>query len=43
VVMRFFSTTDRLSKPLREYRLTVDVNDVVPIGIGPTRSWNRFA
>jgi hypothetical protein len=43
VVMRFFSTTDRLAKPLREYRLTVDVNDVVPIGIGPTRSWNRFA
>ena len=43
VVMRFFDPNDRMGKALVEHRLTVDVNDVSPVGIGKTRKWARFA
>lgn len=43
VVMRFFDPNNRLSRALVEYRLTVDVSDISPVGIGKVRSWSRFA
>jgi cyanobactin maturation PatA/PatG family protease len=43
VVMRFFDPDQRLQKALVEYRLTVDVSDISPVGIGKVRKWSRFA
>ncbi len=43
VVMRFFDPRNRLQRALEEYRLTVDVNDISPVGIGSLRRWSRFA
>lgn len=43
VVMRFFDPNHRMEKALEEYRLTVDVNDLSPVGIGKVRHWARFA
>ena len=43
VVMRFFDPNNRLGKALTEYRLTVDVSDISPVGIGKVRKWARFA
>jgi hypothetical protein len=43
VVMRFFDPNNRLGKALTEYRLTVDVSDISPVGIGKVRKWSRFA
>ena len=43
VVMRFFDPNNRLAKALTEYRLTVDVSDISPVGIGKVRKWSRFA
>jgi cyanobactin maturation PatA/PatG family protease len=43
VVMRFFDPVERLQKALVEYRLTVDVSDISPVGIGKVRKWARFA
>lgn len=42
-IMRFFDPQNRLGRAIDEYRLTVDVNDVVPVGIGKLRHWARFA
>ena len=43
VVMRFFDPAHRMEKALVEHRLTVDVSDISPIGIGKPRKWSRFA
>lgn len=43
VVMRFFDPKDRMGKALVEHRLTVDVSDISPVGIGKGRKWARFA
>jgi hypothetical protein len=43
VVMRFFDPEHRMEKALVEHRLTVDVSDISPIGIGKPRKWSRFA
>ncbi len=43
VVMRFFDPQHRLERALDEYRLTVDVNDISPVGIGKLRKWARYA
>jgi hypothetical protein len=43
VVMRFFDPQRRLERALDEYRLTVDVNDMSPVGIGTLRKWARYA
>jgi cyanobactin maturation PatA/PatG family protease len=43
VVMRFFDPEHRLEKALVEHRLTVDVSDISPVGIGKPRKWSRFA
>jgi hypothetical protein len=43
VIMRFFDPKDRLGKALVEHRLTVDVSDLSPVGIGKTRTWARYA
>jgi hypothetical protein len=42
-VMRFFDPLNRLGRAVDEYRLTVDVNDEVPVGIGKLRHWSKFA
>jgi hypothetical protein len=41
--MRFFDPQRRLERALDEYRLTVDVNDISPVGIGKLRKWARYA
>jgi len=43
VVMRFFDPLHRLERALDEYRLTVDVSDLSPIGIGILRRWARYS
>jgi cyanobactin maturation PatA/PatG family protease len=43
VIMRFFDPLRRLDRAVDEYRLTVDVNDMAPVGIGKLRKWARFA
>jgi cyanobactin maturation PatA/PatG family protease len=43
VVMRFFDPNNRLGKALDEYRLTVDVSDLAPVGIGKTRKWAVYS
>ena len=40
--MRFFDPAHRMEKALVEHRLTVDVSDISPIGIGKPRKWSRF-
>jgi cyanobactin maturation PatA/PatG family protease len=43
VIMRFFDPLHRMDRAVDEYRLTVDVNDMSPVGIGKLRKWARFA
>ncbi|MCP3417932.1 S8 family serine peptidase [Bradyrhizobium brasilense] len=43
VVMRFFDPKHRMDTALVEYRLTVDVSDISPVGIGKVRKWARYA
>jgi hypothetical protein len=43
VVMRFFDPNNRMGQALTEYRQTVDVSDLSPVGIGKMRKWSRFA
>jgi hypothetical protein len=43
VVMRFFDPNNRMEKALDEYRLTVDVSDLAPVGIGKTRKWAVYS
>jgi hypothetical protein len=43
VVMRFFDPEHRMDRALDEYRLTVDVTDMSPVGIGKLRQWARYA
>jgi cyanobactin maturation PatA/PatG family protease len=39
VKLIFFNPTRRLEQARRLYRFTVDVSDVVPVTVGPVRSW----
>lgn len=38
----FFDPAHRMERARRVYRFTVDVSDVVPVTIGPVRSWSVF-
>ena len=42
VKLTFFSPSHRMEQARRVYRFTVDVSDVVPVTVGPVRSWAVF-
>ncbi len=39
VKLTFFNPNERLTEARRVHRFTVDVSDVVPVTVGPVRSW----
>ena len=41
VQLYFFRSQDQVQRVRRVYRYTIDVSDVVPVTVGPTRSWNE--
>ena len=42
VVLQFFNPLKREAEARKVYRQTVDVSDVVPVSIGPMRSWHIY-
>lgn len=42
VVLTFFNPAERLTKASRAFRFTVDVSDILPVMVGPVRSWYVF-
>jgi cyanobactin maturation PatA/PatG family protease len=42
VKLQFFDPRRRLERARQVYRFTVDVSDVVPVTIGPVRSWAAY-
>ncbi|CAG9172555.1 cyanobactin maturation protease PatG family protein [Cupriavidus pampae] len=40
VVLIFFDPSNRLTKASRAFRFTVDVSDVMPVMVGPVRTWH---
>jgi cyanobactin maturation PatA/PatG family protease len=42
VKLTFFAPEKRLEKANVEYRITVDVGDVVPATVGPIRTWSTY-
>ena len=39
VVLTFFQPAERLNRARMNYRFTVDVSDILPVLVGPVRSW----
>lgn len=42
VVLSFFDPVQRLTKARKEYRMTIDVSDIVPVTVGDVRSWSVY-
>lgn len=42
VKLTFFNPANRLTQARKVYRFTVDVSDVVPVTVGPVRSWSVY-
>jgi cyanobactin maturation PatA/PatG family protease len=42
VILTFFNPKERLTQARKEYRLTIDVSDVIPTTVGEIRSWFVF-
>ncbi|MCU0289372.1 MAG: hypothetical protein MUF15_23620 [Acidobacteria bacterium] len=40
--MTFFIPENQTTRAKQTFRYTIDVSDVLPVKIDPTRSWNEY-